>query len=481
MEDIQIVSTLQNKLNQKKSVHHSSSTVFFGIVNLDTKIDTEVSLLNHFLLKRGISDVSATFELRSLDGSLLQKFNMLMQEPKTYAIQLSKYVKGNFIGSVYVFFQSNENLAVPFCAVTSVIKAKNSICGVHTYGRRLEQNELGADIDLTETIETGWTLRDNKDIKSFGVLHGGQFELSLDLRVECTDSSGSTKSANILKQLKPFETLILVPQDLIDGLIEHLGGKKGHAKVFIKGLSGVFPRMLCGNYTVGASENHELTLAKEIQFTHTNFDFSTISQPDASGYSGYYNQPNLPKGYGIVYPVETEKNILIGENPYITNSIHHIEVEPMKQVEILSEHDNLPSRFVSAAVGIWEECILESECSTGTFTEDYLKVPCHWHWGLLKPGFENGESVLSIVLNKFNRKENLSRSLKLRVFSEEHLLLDEDIVVSESQAIKVMDMLPRKLTETSLWYVLSGDSLEDLNIFSTFYPIKKSGFTEHAF
>ena len=48
------------------------------------------------------------------------------------------------------------------------------------------------------------------------------------------------------------------------------------------------------------------------------------------------------------------------------------------QVKIKSESENLPSRFVAATVGRWENTKLESECSTGTFIEDYLKVPCHW-------------------------------------------------------------------------------------------------------
>ena len=72
---------------------------------------------------------------------------------------------------------------------------------------------------------------------------------------------------------------------------------------------------------------------------------------------------------------------------------------------------------------------LESECSSGTFIEDYLRVPCHWHWGLLKPGLELGDSVISIILSKFNRNEDISRSLKLRIFSEEMLLLERDIFV----------------------------------------------------
>ena len=161
--------------------------------------------------------------------------------------------------------------------------------------------------------------------------------------------------------------------------------------------------------------------------------------------------------------------------------MHHIEIHEMSQIEIVSHYDNLPSRFVAAAVGKWENAVLESECSTGTFIEDYLKVPCHWHWGLLKPGLENGDSIISIVLGKFNRNEDVSRTLKLRVFDEDTIIAEKDVFVDGHKEINVMDMLPRKLPNSSIWYVLSGEKLEDLNIFSTFYPSSKSGFVEHAF
>ena len=49
------------------------------------------------------------------------------------------------------------------------------------------------------------------------------------------------------------------------------------------------------------------------------------------------------------------------------------------------------------------------------------------------------------------------------------------------QKINAMDLLSRKLPGGALWYVFSGDNLEDLNIFSTFYPVGKAGFAEHAF
>ena len=481
MGNVQIVSTLQNKAMQKKTIHHNSSTVFWAVCSLDGCVDTEVSLLNHFIIKRGIADVVATVEFRDLNGELVNTFKMNMDEPRAYSIRASEHISGEFIGSIYVYFNSNENLAVPFCAVMCSIKTQNSVCGVHTYGRRLETKELSTYIDLKSTVETGWTARDTSDVKSFAVLHGGNASLTLDVKLEISNSTNKKLFIEREYVLEPFGTLIIIPQDLSDKVVAHLGSEKGHIKVYIEGLSGIFPRMLCGNFLALSQTTSSLSEANEIQFTHTNFDFSTIEQPDAGSSLGYYNQPSVPAGYGIIYPVETEKSIKIGEDEYSSNTLQHIEVGSMSQLEVKASDTNLPSRFVAAAVAKWDGATLESECSTGTFIEDYLRVPCHWHWGLLKPGFEQGESVISVILSRFNRNENLSRKLKLRLFSEEMMLLERDIVIDGHKEINAMDLLPRKLPEGAIWYVLSGDKLEDLGIFSTFYPANKAGFVEHAF
>ena len=47
------------------------------------------------------------------------------------------------------------------------IKSPNSVCGVHTYGRRLEQKELGSNLDMQNSVETGWTARDNRSSINF--------------------------------------------------------------------------------------------------------------------------------------------------------------------------------------------------------------------------------------------------------------------------------------------------------------------------
>ena len=148
MGNVHIVSTQQNKMEQKKSVFNSSSTVFLAIYNREKDLDTEISLLNHFILKRDITDVIATFELRSLSGELVKKFDVSMDKKKVYAFRLGDYLDTSFLGTVYLFFNSKENLAIPFCAVMFSIKTLKSVCGLHTYGRRLEQKELGSFIDL---------------------------------------------------------------------------------------------------------------------------------------------------------------------------------------------------------------------------------------------------------------------------------------------------------------------------------------------
>ena len=61
------------------------------------------------------------------------------------------------------------------------------------------------------------------------------------------------------------------------------------------------------------------------------------------------------------------------------------------------------------------------------------------------------------------------------------IALLKGINVGGHKKINAMDLLPQKLPEGAIWYVLSGEKLEDLNIFSTFIPLYKAGFVEHAF
>jgi hypothetical protein len=96
----------------------------------------------------------------------------------------------------------------------------------------------------------------------------------------------------------------------------------------------------------------------------------------------------------------------------------------------------------------------------------------------LKPGFSDGESVISIILNKFDNKELSDRNLKLRIFDESGLIKEKSIFLRKNLLLNSINV---SATKGSVWFVLNGEHLEDLNIFATHYPEKKVGFCEHAF
>jgi hypothetical protein len=383
-----------------------------------------------------------------------------------------------FLGSVYIEFKSNQNLAVPFCAVMVAIKSKGSVCALHTYGRRLEEQEIGSKIDLTSTKETGWTLRDSDLITSFSVLHNGRNLCELSIEIEVQNSKGEVIKEKIEKRVEPFGTILIIPKDLFVDLVNFLGGSLGHAKLAIDGLSGIFPRMLCGNFLCNDAGISKLNEANEIQFTHTNFDFDTFTQPDSAFSIANFNQPDLPSSYAIFYPIKTKKYIEISAIPYISGQIYTANLKKFSQTQVVSTDGNLPSRLVGASVGRWPGSSIESECSTGIFTQDYLNVKCHWHWGLLKPGFETGTPVISIHKNQFDDVQFDQQVINLRLYDESGLIEDRNFFLSNSLLIKDIKL---DSSVGAVWYVLSGEKLEDLHIFSTFYPKDKSGFCEHAF
>ena len=95
--------------------------------------------------------------------------------------------------------------------------------------------------------------------------------------------------------------------------------------------------------------------------------------------------------------------------------------------------------------------------------------------------YQDIDSSKTVILNKFNRNEDLSRKINLRLFDEKLMLAEKEIVIDENKEIPTKDILPGNLTNGAVWYVFSGSRLEDLNIFSTFYPKNKAGYVEHAF
>jgi len=479
-----IESTFENILRQKRLINYSSSAVFLVIKNTKKQIDTQISLINHFLLKRNINEVVADIYLHNLSGELINKKSINISDPRVYSFKPIDDSENNFEGAVYIHFRSDENLFVPFCAVTVTILAQNSICSVHTYGRVLESNELGGKLDLSETVESGWTLKDSNDISSFAVFHNGDFESDVKISIEVINKSGEIKSVNWEQFISKRETIIISPKEKLSELVSFLDGSKGHAKVSLVGIKGVFPRMLCGNARIF---NSSILDATEIQFTHTNFDFVSMTQPPATSKYGYINQPYVNNGSVVMYPFSNNLQVNIdGKEVLMPSKLNFFNVQGLSQL-LVSSKEKLPSRLVIAIIGEWGEELLQSECSSGIYTEDYVKIPLHWHWGMLRSSLNpDSDCVISIFQNKFS--ENLSSSCQLvfRLFDAKGELHNQNIDLSNqvTSFINLNDLAPLFSRDIvgDVWYVLSGEKLEHLTIYATVSPHDlSSGFVEHAF
>ena len=479
-----IESTLENKLRQKGLINYSSSAVFLVIKNTKKQINTQISLINHFLLKRNISKVVADIYLHNLSGELINKKSINISGPHVYSFRPIDDSEDNFEGAVYIHFRSDENLFVPFCAVTVTILSQNSICSVHTYGRVLEANELGGKLDLSETIESGWTLRDSNDISSFAVFHNGDFEYDVEINIEVLNKSGEIKSVNWEQFVSKRETIILFPKEKISELVSFLDGSEGHAKVSLVGIKGVFPRMLCGNARILKTSILDAT---EIQFTHTNFDFSDMSQPPATSKYAYFNQPYLNNASAVIYPFSDNLKVNIdGKEVLMPEKLNFLNIQGMSQLPVTSK-EKLPSRLIFSSIGEWGEEFLPSECSSGIYTEDNVKFPLHWHWGMLRSSLNpDADCVISIFQNKFTKNLSSTCQLVFRLFDTKGELYNQNINLSNKVAnlIKINDLAPLFSRDIvgDVWYVFSGEKLEHLHIFATVSPHDlSSGFVEHAF
>ena len=396
-----IESTLENKIRQQSQTIHSSSTVFWGLVNKEKKIDTRISFLNHFLLKRNIPSVSMRLCVRTMDGSLVNEIIDEINEPKVYSYSLFDLVaelgifKGEF--AVYIEFTSSHNLAVPFCAVTSEIVSPTTVDIVHTYGRALESQEIGSKVDFEVSYETGWSLWNvgnnfsNNLIFHNGRLHANvKFNLILFLKgkqIASLDPHTTTLLPFATYRLNLEQFLITMDNgaDLL-GIIQDANEGEVDIKLKIEGLKSAFPRLLfvC-TQAIDTAEKYSVDSMDKINFTHSNFDFDCAEQPRSSLSYGFINNPKYPVGVETgfrYYPCKELSHLSVGTLSEISSN-----PIPMNGFSSLCVFSKTPiaSRIVGGNWSKWRDSDLVKESSTGTFIVEYVQHSGYWHWGRLLP------------------------------------------------------------------------------------------------
>jgi len=254
--------------------------------------------MGYWILKRNIKEIAAVINLRSADGKLISRSNLLIQEAKTYRVELDDQLANAglsldtpFIGSLEIEFYSTVNLFFPYPATVVNYYGDHFSSVVHTAQRTYNDFEDMRNNSTTKVPESGFNIyADENQEPFFGMVNGGEELPQTQLKMIFYNESKEILEHELdLGVAKPYQTRIVYPAREVPELREFLKNKVGAAKIQFD-LKWVFPSLLVGNI------HHTLPA---ITITHTYYDCSA-----ATSESDYWRQSE-PQWYpaSLMVPV----------------------------------------------------------------------------------------------------------------------------------------------------------------------------------
>lgn len=235
-------------------------------------ISARILFMGYWILKRHIHEIAAQINLRSKNGQLLNRTSLLIQEPKTYRIELAEQLKlagfspeEPFVGSLEVEFFSTTNLVFPFPAVVVNYYGPSFSSVVHTTQRIYNDVDDMRTNSQIHVPEAGFNIYADEDHEPFfSVINGAEPLENALIHLEFFNCDNEKISHEIqIPYLNAYETTIFYPSRIIN-LHSLLKGKPGTAKIHFD-VNWIFPRLLVGNI------QHSLPA---IAITHTYYDCS---------------------------------------------------------------------------------------------------------------------------------------------------------------------------------------------------------------
>jgi hypothetical protein len=263
-------------------------------------VSARILFMGYWMLKRNIREIAAQINLRSKEGQLLYRSSLLIQEAKTYRIELSEQLKAAglppeepFVGSLEIEFFSTANLVFPFPAVVVNYYGPAFSSVVHTAQRIYNDFDDLKNNSQTHVPEAGFNIYADEDHEPFfGIINGAEAVNQAEVSINFYNADNEILNHKITyPQLKPYETCFIYPCREID-LHSFLKGKPGTAKIKFD-IKWIFPRLMVGNI------QHSLPA---ITITHSYYDCS-----EALTDSDYW-RPAEPAWYpaSLMVPITVE-------------------------------------------------------------------------------------------------------------------------------------------------------------------------------
>ncbi len=236
----------------KFSVHRSSL-----LIPRIKNFKTQISFLNHFLLKRNNKDVSIKISAYNNFGRCIDTYFEELKEKKVYSYFLENIFQNKESVSYQAEFYSGKNLFIPFPAVIVSHFSENCYNMVHSYNRILNDKEEDFKINSEHTSEGAIESYFKGNIESGFILHAGQKKINQNIELLIYQKRKRIRK-KIKVNLNPFNTKLISLKSYIK---KSFKGISNNQIVFVNVPKQEFfyGRLLAGLYSIKSknlSMNH---------------------------------------------------------------------------------------------------------------------------------------------------------------------------------------------------------------------------------
>ena len=491
------LNSIKKSVNKNLGVFRSSA-IFSVIIN--DKIDTEISFLSYWFLKRKIKKIIFNIVLRDRTGNkiVIKKINISFTKVFNFSVRrllsLTPYKldNENFIGSIELEFLSRVNMVFPFPAVMINLKSKNSSAFVHTCGRIF--NNKFDQIQNTKFLvpESGFDLLPNKNFQPFfSFVNGKKILKNIKINLELINSFGEKINKSFyFKTIQPFETNFVF--FLSNNEKNFLRNKKGIVKIY-HNFKNFYPRFMAGNF----HNDYDLST-----LTHTYYDLSKLKDKDVNIWKNpdrkkYFDSSvavpiylNKRRTELAVYPTYFNRSfylkIFIDLNGKLT-SIFSKKINNLNKPLYLNLSDKcqkygklikkkilfgkiicsnptgIPSR-IKFGLNIFSETKINipSNVCFNTFLPIHNgeKKPGTFRWGFVNP---NKNFEIIIINNSYLKKGNKEANIKIKFWNEKKDNFVQFFRKIKNQEVKVIKpnnkLLPHNFfLRENYWFTIESDN-----------------------
>lgn len=177
--DVEANRVEYHKYKNKNTVHRSSL-----IVPRFSHAISNISFLNHFIIKRDNANVVLKITAINKKGFIEDSLSIQINEIKVYSINLeSLFEKVSKISEYLIEFYSDKNLFIPFPAVMINHIGSDFINCVHSYNRVLNDIFENDKVNQKRVHESSVDVSIDKNFDTFFNFASGPFHLKSDLRI----------------------------------------------------------------------------------------------------------------------------------------------------------------------------------------------------------------------------------------------------------------------------------------------------------